>query len=114
MSTFMSFIFDEAQVRIHQDEKGMLWFVAKDVCDILGIANASDSVATLDEDERGSIAITDGTSPLGGNPNMLIVSESGLYALIFRSRKPEAKASANGLRLRFCPPSAKQAASSCA
>ena len=61
MSTFMSFIFDEAQVRIHQDEKGMLWFVAKDVCDILGIANASDSVATLDEDERGSIAITDGT-----------------------------------------------------
>lgn len=91
MSTFMSFIFDEAQVRIHQDEKGMLWFVAKDVCDILGIANASDSVATLDEDERGSIAITDGTSPLGGNPNMLIVSESGLYALIFRSRKPEAK-----------------------
>lgn len=91
MNTLMSFIFDEAPVRIQKDENGMLWFVAKDVCDILGIANASDSVATLDEDERGSIAITDGTSPLGGNPNMLIVSESGLYALIFRSRKAEAK-----------------------
>jgi hypothetical protein len=45
----------------------------------------------LDEDEKGSIRITDGTSPSGGNPNFLIISESGLYALIFRSRKPEAR-----------------------
>ena len=91
MSTFMSFIFDEAQVRIHQDEKGMLWFVAKHVCDILGIANVPDSVGTLDEDERITIGITD-SNPREGIPHHLnAVSESGLYALTFRSRKPEAK-----------------------
>lgn len=91
MSTFMSFIFDEAQVRIHQDEKGILWFVARDVCDILGIANVPDSVGTLDEDERITIGNTD-SNPREGIPHQLnAVSESGLYALIFRSRKPEAK-----------------------
>lgn len=91
MNTFMSFIFDEAQVRIHQDEKGMLWFVAKDVCDILGIANVPDSVGTLDEDERITIGNTD-SNPRVGIPHQLnAVSESGLYALIFRSRKAEAK-----------------------
>ena len=91
MNTFMSFIFDEAPVRIHKDENGMLWFVAKDVCDILGIANVPDSVGTLDEDERITIGNTD-SNPREGIPHQLnAVSESGLYALIFRSRKPEAK-----------------------
>lgn len=91
MSTFMSFIFDEAQVRIHQDEKGMLWFVAKDVCDILGIANVPDSVGTLDEDER-LLSVLPIVIPAKGFPiTSTPVSESGLYALIFRSRKPEAK-----------------------
>ena len=59
---------------------------------MLEIANSRDAVAGLDEDERGSVAITDGTSPKGGNPNHAIISESGLYALVFKSRKPEAKA----------------------
>ena len=40
MSTLMSFIFDEAQVRIHQDEKGMLWFVSPEACKILCVAFA--------------------------------------------------------------------------
>ena len=35
MSTFMSFIFDEAQVRIHGDESGEAWFVARDVAEAL-------------------------------------------------------------------------------
>lgn len=69
----------------------MLWFVARDVCDILGIANVPDSVGTLDEDERITIGNTD-SNPREGIPHQLnAVSESGLYALIFRSRKPEAK-----------------------
>jgi prophage antirepressor-like protein len=71
---------------------GEPWFVAKDVCDILGLGNAREALRNLDDDERGSVRITDGTSPAGGNPNMNIVSESGLYTLIMRSNKPEAKA----------------------
>ena len=68
------------------------WFVAKDVCGILELTNITETLRTLDEDERSSFRITEGTSPAGGNPNVIIISESGLYALIFKSRKPEAKA----------------------
>lgn len=63
------------------------WFVAIDVCRILEIRNSRDAVNNLDEDEKG-VAITD--TP-GGMQEMNIVSEPGLYKLIFRSRKPEAK-----------------------
>lgn len=71
---------------------GEPWFVAKDVCDVLELTNPAEALRGLEEDERGSIRITDGTSSKGGNPNHTIISESGLYALIFKSRKPEAKA----------------------
>jgi len=63
-------------------------FVAADVCRVLEIANPSDALKGLDEDEKG-IAKAD---TLGGSQQMLAVTESGLYHLIFKSRKPEAKA----------------------
>lgn len=64
------------------------WFVAKDVCTILDISNPWDAVARLDEDERDDLGITDA---IGRKQEMNVVSESGLYSLIFTSRKPEAK-----------------------
>lgn len=64
------------------------WFVAKDVCQILGIANHKDAVSRLDDDERDGVGITD---PIGRQQTVTTVSESGLYALIFQSRKPEAR-----------------------
>lgn len=68
------------------DEKP--WFVAKDVCDILEIKNVSDTLAkVLDEDEKGIETIY----TLGGQQEMSIVNEPGLYSLLLRSRKPEAK-----------------------
>lgn len=68
------------------DEKP--WFVAKDVCEILEIKNVSDTLAkVLDEDEKGIETIY----TLGGQQEMSIVNEPGLYSLILRSRKPEAK-----------------------
>ncbi|WP_253678582.1 BRO family protein [Treponema sp. OMZ 788] len=67
------------------------WWIAKDVCDVLDIKNPRDAISFLDDDERGSVGISDGTSPKGGNPNMNIINESGLYTLILRSNKPEAK-----------------------
>lgn len=68
---------------------GEPWFVAADVCAALDIANVGNALARLDDDEKSSIRLTDGTP---GNPNRGIVNEAGLYALILRSDKPEAKA----------------------
>ena len=65
------------------------WFVAKDVCDALGLSNVGQAIIGLDDDEKGSITIDDGTP---GNPNKAVITEAGLYSLIMRSRKPEAKA----------------------
>jgi prophage antirepressor-like protein len=63
------------------------WFVAKDVCQVLSISNHNDAVSRLDEDEkRGSLLPTP-----SGNQRFTVINESGLYNLIFQSRKPEAK-----------------------
>ena len=57
------------------------------MCDILGLADTHTALRALDEDEKGRQTLP----TLGGAQNMGVVSESGLYALIFRSNKPEAK-----------------------
>lgn len=67
------------------------WFVAKDVCDVLGLSNSRKAVRALDDEDKSTVTKSYGTSPKGGNPNMTIISESGLYTLIFRSNKPEAE-----------------------
>lgn len=80
------FRFDESPVRaVVQD--GEPWFVAKDVCDILGIDNPSQAVGRLDDDESGITS----TYTTAGPREMLTVNESGVYSLVFTSRKPEAK-----------------------
>lgn len=68
---------------------GEAWFVAIDVCKALKLKNSRDAVAKLDDDEKNTVALTDG---IPGNPNKTVVSEAGLYTLILRSRKPEAQA----------------------
>ena len=76
---------------IIDEETGEPWFVAKDVCDALGIR--TNSVRSIvDEDEvRESNDNSIGIAPHGGKAP-LIVSEPGLYTLVLKSRKPEAKA----------------------
>ena len=69
--------------------EGAPWFVAVDVCRALEVKNGRDAIARLDEDEKNTVVLTDGTP---GNPNMTIINEAGLYALVLSSRKPEAKA----------------------
>jgi prophage antirepressor-like protein len=68
---------------------GEPWFRGKDVCKALGISNHKDALSRLDDDERKGVGITD---PLGGTQVATFVCESGLYNLIFQSRKPEARA----------------------
>ena len=63
------------------------WFVATDVCHVLGISNNRDAVSRLDDDEKATSALP----TQFGVKDMWLVSESGLYSLIFQSRKPEAK-----------------------
>ncbi|MEO5690110.1 MAG: BRO family protein [Burkholderiaceae bacterium] len=66
---------------------GESWFVCTDVCKALYTTNTSQAVAGLDADEKGFTVI----STPGGNQKVLAVNESGLYSLIIRSRKAEAK-----------------------
>jgi len=76
-------VFEGKQVRIVEQE-GDPWFVLKDVCDVLGLTNPSIVADRLDIDERSKFN-------LGRQGDGTIVNESGLYSVILRSDKPEAK-----------------------
>ena len=83
-------VFEKAEfgrVRVVECE-GEPWFVPKDVCECLELTDVSKTISLLDDDEKGTNSIR---TP-GGEQQMLVVSEPGLYSLILRSRKPEAKA----------------------
>ncbi len=80
------FDFNEHAVRIIMQD-GEPWWVAKDVCDVLELSNSRDAIKSLDDDELMSEILTSG----GQRREMNIISESGLYTLIIRSNKPEAK-----------------------
>lgn len=88
MNSLSVFDFNRSPVRVVL-RNGEPWFVAKDLCRILDIRNVSDALSRLDDDEKNTIVLTDGTP---GNPNAAVVSESGMYALVLGSRKAEAKA----------------------
>jgi len=66
---------------------GEPWFVAKDLSDLLEFRDAEHALRGLEDSEKGTLIV--GT--LGGQQSMTVISESGLYALIFKSRKKEAK-----------------------
>ena len=84
----MNFDFKGKQVRTTTDENKEIWFVAKDVAEVLGYATAKDLTRRLDEDEKGGRLVP----TLGGTQELTTISESGLYCAILSSRKPEAKA----------------------
>lgn len=70
------------------DEHGEPWFVAKDVTDVLGIANGRDAIGRVDPDGVGT---TDVIDAMGRTQTASTVNEAGLYELIFQSRRPEAR-----------------------
>ena len=82
------FAFGADGVRVIVDALGEPWFVASDVCRLLGHANTSVAVSGLDGDDRNTLNIAEGNR---GNPNVTIISESGLYNLIFSSRLEAAR-----------------------
>ncbi len=85
MSNLIPFEFDSQQVRtVLIDDQP--WFVAVDVCGALGLADTNKALIGLDEDEKREHEQYSGS---GRKP--ILINESGLYSLILRSRKAEAK-----------------------
>lgn len=64
------------------------WWVASDVCRVLEIVRPDAALRGLDDDEKGTHTV----STPGGDQRLSIVNESGLYSMILRSRKAEARA----------------------
>ena len=81
------FNYNQKQVRTVQIN-GETWFVLKDVCVVLGITDHKVVARRLEEDEVCQIPLTDS---LGRTQETTVISESGLYNVILRSDKPEAK-----------------------
>ena len=80
------FSFEQKDVRVVMKD-GKPWWVAKDVCSILELNNITEALRGLDEDDLTSEILKSG----GQGREMRLVSEPGLYVLIMRSSKPEAK-----------------------
>lgn len=64
-----------------------IWFVASEICKLLDIQNVTQAVSSLDDDEKLPYVL----HRSGQNRNVILISESGLYALVFKSNKPSAK-----------------------
>lgn len=91
MNDIQVFDFEDNAVRVIEKD-GEPWFVAADVCRVLDIKNSRDAVADLDDDEADVVnTYTRSANGVEQKRQLNIINESGLYNLIFRSRKPEAK-----------------------
>ena len=89
MAKLATFSFGNQEVRTATDEHGEVWFVANDICAALGLGNPSQAlVSHVDDDDLQRMEATDN---LGRKQLTNHVNESGLYALIFGSRKESAK-----------------------
>lgn len=83
-----TFNFEQSSIRVIAVNNEP-WFVAKDVCDAIGIDNNRKALLALDEDEKGVTL----SNTLGGQQEMNIISESGMYTLILRCRDAVKKGS---------------------
>lgn len=82
------FDFRGASLRTLTDEEGEPWFVLKDCMSILDLGNPTETVKMFDDDEFSTTEVIDS---VGRRQQAYIISEPGLYRLVMRSRKPEAK-----------------------
>lgn len=100
-TNIIPFIYEDRPVRVLLDEQNDPWWVAKDVCTVLELANTTAALKALDDDEKNLIRFPEKTLKLDkgireiraerGNPFINIINEHGLYTLIFRSDKPKAR-----------------------
>ena len=79
--------YESSEIRTVQIN-GEPWFVLSDVCKVLELSSPHKVADRLENDERNQIPVTDS---LGRYQNTAIINESGLYAVVLRSDKPQAK-----------------------
>lgn len=92
MSNLVPFSFESHEIRVIANDQGDPWFVANDVSELLGYRNAPDMTRMLDEDEKGTHNLRiRSESGVEQDREMTIISESGLYACILKSRRAEAQ-----------------------
>ena len=82
------FDFKGTSLRTLTDEAGEPWFVLKDCMSILDLGNPTETVKMFDKDEFSTTEVIDS---IGRRQQTYIISEPGLYRLVMRSRKPDAK-----------------------
>ena len=87
MNQLVAFDFESQNVRVVIGQNGEPWFIASDVASALAYQAAKDMTRFIDEDEKGRHIVP---TP-GGDQDMLVINEAGLYSAILKSRKPEAK-----------------------
>ena len=80
-----NYVFDDSPVRM-VNKDGEPFFVAKDLCGVLGLKNSRQVLAALNKEEKGVISMDTN----GGTQSVSIVSESGMYKILFKSRKKSA------------------------
>lgn len=88
MNKVTIFKYEENKLVRTMNVSGEPWFVLKDVCDVLGLSTPARVAERLDSDEVSRAHLIDS---VGRSQEMTIISESGLYNVILRSDKPEAK-----------------------
>lgn len=88
MNKVTIFKYEESKLVRTMNVSGEPWFVLKDVCDVLGLSTPARVAERLDSDEVSQAHLIDS---MGRSQEMTIISESGLYNVILRSDKPEAK-----------------------
>lgn len=86
MTDIQIFNYQNNEVRT-VEMNGEPWFVLKDVCEVLGLTDTGRTAERLDPDELTRTTLVSG----GQNREMFVINESGLYSVILRSDKPEAK-----------------------
>ena len=106
MSDLQIFKYQDSEVRT-VELNGEPWFVLKDVCGILGLGEPHRVADRLDGDERTLSTVTDS---IGRQQETTVINESGLYNVILRSDKPEAKPFRKWVTAEFIPTIRKQGA----
>ena len=90
MNNVQEFLYENSPIRMIENN-GETWWVLKDICKLLSIENHKNITKRLEEDEVGTFELPHPQSK-EKKLEMLCVNESGLYSVILRSDKPEAKA----------------------
>lgn len=88
-NNIVPFSFENHPIRV-ADQNGDPWFVLADVCAVLGLGNPSQAATRLKPRERTTLTNNEGRAGRGAQA-YIVISESGLYKLVLKSRKPEAE-----------------------